>query len=337
LVLQRDGYRCRFCGTTAAEGRLQVDHVMSKARGGADTLDNLATLCEECNAGKSDLWLGDYTALVMKGTVKQPPTRQQISPPLSYLRDALLQILAHLVESGIHELSVAAFVHAIGVTKRAGSNELFEPLAFPTLLPAIRESLLIPILTIDGETVRILGRPKPHVLAWRGTAAVDPFALAPIVRWQSPAVRVEQVGGEYRLALDVYCSNEGPRESNARVQAFDSQLVGWGHLDFEEFQRGTTIYSVHGNVANRFRLKIRQPTTGAFSYGKQTIEWSVVYTDDALRPFLTKASIDLTIDGVGHARIVSQALDETTAQQRFERYEAAVPERLGGWSTGFES
>lgn len=136
LVLQRDGYRCRFCGTTAEESRLQVDHIMPRARGGTDTLDNLATLCEGCNAGKSDLWLGDYAALVMKGTVHQPAARQQISPPLAYAREALLQILAHLVDSGIREMDMAVFARAIEVTKRAGLNELFEPLAFPTLLPA---------------------------------------------------------------------------------------------------------------------------------------------------------------------------------------------------------
>lgn len=333
LVLQRDGYRCRFCGTTSEEGRLQVDHVMPKARGGADTLDNLATLCEDCNAGKSDLWLGDYAALVMKGVVHQPPARPQISPPLIYATEALLQVLAHLVQSGIHELDVASFAHAIEVTKRAGLNELFEPLAFPTLLPAIRQAMLIPVLTFDGKTVRILGEPKPHVLDWRRSGSTAAFASAPILRWQSPTVRVESVGKDYRLALDVYCSNEGPRDSNARVQTFDAELLGWGYLDFDDFQRGSTVYSVHNDIANRFLLKIRQPTTGAFSHGHQTISWAVVYTDDALRPFLTRASIVIDVTGLGAARIVSQALDETSAGQRFDRYEQSLPARLSGWST----
>src|SRR5438445_9415839 len=155
LVLQRDDFRCRFCGTTAEESRLQVDHVMPKARGGTDTLENLATRCEDCNAGKNDLWLGDYAALIMKGTVSQPPARQQISPPLDYRREALQQILAHLVNSGVRELTVAAFARAIEVTKRVGENELFEPLAFPTLLPAIREAMSVSVLTISGETVHI--------------------------------------------------------------------------------------------------------------------------------------------------------------------------------------
>jgi hypothetical protein len=323
-----------MCGATSEVGRLHVDHVMPHARGGTDTLDNLATLCEACNIGKSDLWLGDYAALVVKGVLPQPPLRPPLSPPLTYATEALLQILAHLVESGIHDLDLTGFAHAIQVTKRSALNELFEPLAFPTLLPAIRQAMLVGVLTFNGTTWQIVGNPKPHILAWRRDGSIDSFAGAPILRWQSPTVVVEPIGRDFRLALDVYCSNEGPRDSNARVQSFDSELVGWGHLDFEEFQRGTTIYSVHNSIANRFLLKVRQPTTGAFSHGHQTVTWAVVYTDDAMRPYLTQASVVIDVVGLGPARIVSQALDETSAEQRYDRYEHSLPPRLGGWSTG---
>lgn len=336
LVLQRDGFRCRFCGTTAEESRLQVDHIMPRARGGIDALNNLATLCEDCNAGKNDLWLGNYAALVIGGSVSQPPPRQQIAPPLSYTREALLQILAHLVHSGVRTLTVPAFARAIEVTKRAGLNELFEPLAFPTLLPAIKEAMSLSVLKFDKNTVQIVGQPKPHMLEWRKAESVNPFASAPILRWQSPTARVEKVGNDYRLALDVYCSNEGPRDSNARVQAIDAELLGWGRLDFEQFQKGTTVYSVHNTIENRFLLRIRQPTIGAFSYGKQTLSWAVTYTDDSLRPFLTQASVVIDVNGVGPARIISQALDETSAEQRFDRYKDSPPTRLRGWSTGVD-
>lgn len=60
-ILTRDGYRCRMCGRTSDEVKLQVDHVRPVSAGGTDTLDNLAALCQDCNLGKSDLILGDYT------------------------------------------------------------------------------------------------------------------------------------------------------------------------------------------------------------------------------------------------------------------------------------
>lgn len=52
-VLRRDGYRCHYCGATAADAKLTVDHVTATALGGTDTADNLVTACEPCNGGKS--------------------------------------------------------------------------------------------------------------------------------------------------------------------------------------------------------------------------------------------------------------------------------------------
>jgi hypothetical protein len=56
-VLERDGFCCAFCGRSPATGkgvRLHIDHKLSFAKGGKTTLDNLQTLCYECNLGKGD-------------------------------------------------------------------------------------------------------------------------------------------------------------------------------------------------------------------------------------------------------------------------------------------
>jgi len=58
LVLDRDHFRCRACGRSPATEvgvRLQVDHVKPWSRGGETAIENLQTLCERCNGGKSDL------------------------------------------------------------------------------------------------------------------------------------------------------------------------------------------------------------------------------------------------------------------------------------------
>jgi hypothetical protein len=52
-VLERDSFKCRYCGRGAAEGAvLQVDHVRSASRGGPNTIANLVTACRDCNVGK---------------------------------------------------------------------------------------------------------------------------------------------------------------------------------------------------------------------------------------------------------------------------------------------
>jgi len=56
-VLSRDNFRCVFCGKSPAINAgtlLHIDHIVPFSKGGINTIDNLQTLCEECNLGKSD-------------------------------------------------------------------------------------------------------------------------------------------------------------------------------------------------------------------------------------------------------------------------------------------
>lgn len=58
LVNRRDRFACRACGKSPANEVgvvLHVDHIDPWSKGGETTLDNLQTLCEKCNLGKSDL------------------------------------------------------------------------------------------------------------------------------------------------------------------------------------------------------------------------------------------------------------------------------------------
>jgi hypothetical protein len=60
LVLQRDGFKCVYCGRSPSDGTvLEVDHVHPRSKGGSDELHNLVTACWECNRGKGDLLLND--------------------------------------------------------------------------------------------------------------------------------------------------------------------------------------------------------------------------------------------------------------------------------------
>ena len=54
-IMKRDNFRCVLCGRTANEGvKLHVDHIVPVAKGGLTVPDNLRTLCDQCNLGKSD-------------------------------------------------------------------------------------------------------------------------------------------------------------------------------------------------------------------------------------------------------------------------------------------
>lgn len=53
-VLERDGFRCRYCGKSADDGAvLEADHLYPKSKGGSHSVDNLVTACWDCNRGKA--------------------------------------------------------------------------------------------------------------------------------------------------------------------------------------------------------------------------------------------------------------------------------------------
>jgi integrase len=46
-ILERDGWRCQLCGSLSG---LEVHHIQRRSRSGADSEENLITLCSDCHA-----------------------------------------------------------------------------------------------------------------------------------------------------------------------------------------------------------------------------------------------------------------------------------------------
>lgn len=54
-MLEKQGYRCVYCGRGPGDGVvLQVDHAVPVARGGENDDENLVASCVDCNLGKRD-------------------------------------------------------------------------------------------------------------------------------------------------------------------------------------------------------------------------------------------------------------------------------------------
>ncbi|MBW4593054.1 MAG: HNH endonuclease [Brasilonema angustatum HA4187-MV1] len=51
-VLDKDDYKCVFCGRSSQQVQLEVDHIVPFSKGGSNNLSNLQTLCTDCNRGK---------------------------------------------------------------------------------------------------------------------------------------------------------------------------------------------------------------------------------------------------------------------------------------------
>jgi hypothetical protein len=58
MILQRDNFTCKKCGQSPAKNQniiLHVDHILAWSKGGETIIENLETLCLECNLGKSNV------------------------------------------------------------------------------------------------------------------------------------------------------------------------------------------------------------------------------------------------------------------------------------------
>lgn len=62
-VFKRDAFTCQYCGASAPETVLRVDHIHPVSKGGDNDLMNLITSCFRCNSGKSDVLLSDDSVI----------------------------------------------------------------------------------------------------------------------------------------------------------------------------------------------------------------------------------------------------------------------------------
>ena len=58
-VFKRDSFRCQYCGRSAPDVILEVDHITPVAKGGKNDVMNLITSCRDCNRGKGKKLLTD--------------------------------------------------------------------------------------------------------------------------------------------------------------------------------------------------------------------------------------------------------------------------------------
>lgn len=74
-VLERDGFRCQYCGS---RDDLQADHVIPEALGGPTSLWNLVTACRTCNSGKSATLIGEVPTSALAAAIVNGRPRKAV-------------------------------------------------------------------------------------------------------------------------------------------------------------------------------------------------------------------------------------------------------------------
>lgn len=63
-VFKRDNFKCQYCGESAPNAILHIDHIQPVSKGGDNDITNLITSCFDCNMGKKDRLLDDKSVLL---------------------------------------------------------------------------------------------------------------------------------------------------------------------------------------------------------------------------------------------------------------------------------
>jgi hypothetical protein len=134
-VFKRDLFTCQYCGRTAPNVVLVIDHIEPVAKGGTNDILNLITSCNDCNSGKSARRLSDST--IIEKQMAQLKEIQERRNQLSMLKtwkdecvkfdNEQLQVVVDQIESfygySVPDDGIAVIMKAI---KKFGIEEVFE-------------------------------------------------------------------------------------------------------------------------------------------------------------------------------------------------------------------
>ena len=65
-VFKRDRFTCQYCGKSAPDVVLHIDHIQPVSKDGDNSITNLITACAECNGGKGARELSDNAVIEKK-------------------------------------------------------------------------------------------------------------------------------------------------------------------------------------------------------------------------------------------------------------------------------
>jgi hypothetical protein len=136
-IFKRDSFKCQYCGSSAPDVVLEVDHINPVSKGGANNILNYVTSCYDCNRGKSNRLLSD-TSEVKKQQLQLEllnEKRQQLKLMMQWreelisLDDELVlmyeKLLSKLTNRTLNEVGKSS---ALKLIKKFGISECMDAL-----------------------------------------------------------------------------------------------------------------------------------------------------------------------------------------------------------------
>lgn len=139
-VFKRDSFCCQYCGRSAPDVILHVDHINPVANDGDNDLLNLITSCRDCNLGKGAKTLNDQSTLArQKEQLKELNERRLQLEMLLQWREGLADIETQKVDA-IESVFTKIFNFKLSEVGRNDARKWLKKYPLEVILDAIKTS-----------------------------------------------------------------------------------------------------------------------------------------------------------------------------------------------------
>lgn len=135
-VFKRDSFKCQYCGRSAPDVILEVDHIIPVSEGGKNELLNLVTSCRDCNRGKSNKLLSDTSTIDrQKRQLDDLNAIREQAEMLIQWKQELLSVTEGQIDA-IEDLVAAMTGYKFTETGRRDIRKLIKRFGFPEVYEA---------------------------------------------------------------------------------------------------------------------------------------------------------------------------------------------------------
>lgn len=140
-VFKRDSFKCQYCGASAPEAILHVDHIKPVSNGGDNEIINLVTSCDSCNLGKSNKVLSDNSAVVKQKDQLDAinEKREQLEMMLKW-RESMKSIEDDYADAIVKEINEYSTTSAINENGKKSVKSWLKKYSFNEIIEAIEKS-----------------------------------------------------------------------------------------------------------------------------------------------------------------------------------------------------
>jgi hypothetical protein len=141
-VFKRDSFKCQYCGKSAPDVILNVDHIKPVAAGGNNGMTNLLTSCFDCNSGKKATLLDDNTMMEKQKKQLQELNEKRLQlEMMMQWREGLMSIEEDKLNFALKKWSdVLNDTYSLNENGKKGMRKLLKKHGLNSVLDAIETS-----------------------------------------------------------------------------------------------------------------------------------------------------------------------------------------------------